>query len=98
MFLVAFIPCISLAATAPRDFKGVVKWVLDMVDILVYLLFALTLVVFLWGLVNSWILHGGEEDGVDNGKKYMEAGIIGFVVMVSLWGIVYILKRSFIGL
>ncbi len=92
------IPQSIYAATLPsNDFKGLVAHIVNFINILIYFLFALALVVFLWGLINSWIIHGGEEEGVEKGKKYMEAGLIGFVILTSLWGIVYIFKNSLFG-
>ena len=93
----SIVPVLTHAADAPGNFKELVQLFIGIIDILIYLLFTLAIIVFLWGLIQNWIIRGGNEDGVSDGKKYMEAGIIGFVVMVSLWGIVFILKNTFFG-
>ena len=54
---------------------------------LVPLIFALALLMFLWGVFKFFIL-GGDDDSRQDGKKFMIWGILAFVMMVSVWGIV----------
>jgi hypothetical protein len=51
----------------------------------------------MWGIVKNWVMKGGGEEGVDNGKKILSAGIIGFVLMVSIWGILSLIQKSIFG-
>lgn len=88
------LPAIINAAT-PTDFKGLVGEFLNIIGLLIPLLFGLSLIVFLWGIMNAWILGGGDETKVEKGKKIALAGIIGLVVMAGVWGIVALLKTSF---
>lgn len=62
---------------------------------LVPLVFALAFLVFLWGMFKTFILGGGDEDKQSEGKQLMMYAIAGFVVMVSLWGIVNLLAGGF---
>lgn len=55
---------------------------------LIPLLFAVALLVFLYGVFKYFILGGGDNDKREEGKQLMLYAIIGFVVMVSIWGIV----------
>lgn len=55
---------------------------------LIPLLFGVALLVFLWGIFYYFILGGGDEGKREDGKKLMLWSIIGFVVMVSIFGIV----------
>ena len=54
---------------------------------LVPLIYALAFILFLIGMVRYFFLEQGEE-GRDKGKQLMIWGLIGFVVMSSVWGIV----------
>ena len=58
-------------------------------------LFALAFIVFLWGIANAYIFSHGDPDKVAEGHKLVLWGIIGFVVMVSLWGLVNVVASTF---
>ncbi len=62
---------------------------------LVPAVFALAFLVFIWGMFKTFILGGHEEETQEDGKKLMMYAIAGFVIMVSLWGIVNLLARGF---
>ncbi len=90
------LPTITLAAvSAPRDFKGLVAIVTNLISTLIVFIFALTFLVFMWGVIKSWIIGGGDTEGVESGKKVVVTGIIALVVMSSIWGILYLLQTSF---
>lgn len=57
------------------------------------LIFALALLVFLWGTVKFIRAEGSEEKA--EGRKFMLWGIIGLAVMFSVWGLVNILGQTF---
>ncbi len=52
------------------------------------LVFALAFVFFIWGAVTYFIRGGADETKREEGRNLMLYGIIGFVLMVSVWGIV----------
>jgi hypothetical protein len=58
-------------------------------------IFALATGMFLWGILNYFILGGGEEEKRTQGKQFMIWGIIALVVMISIWGIVKIAGDTF---
>ncbi|HEY4494425.1 MAG TPA: hypothetical protein VJB95_03310 [Candidatus Paceibacterota bacterium] len=66
-----------------------------LVNSIVPLLFGVALVVFVWGVVNFFILGAGEEAKRTQGKQFMLWGIIALAVMVSVWGLVAILRNTF---
>jgi hypothetical protein len=63
--------------------------------ILVPLLFAVAFVVFIYGIFNYFIAGGANEEKRDEGKQLAVWGIIGFFVMVSVWGLVNVLVGTF---
>ncbi len=63
-------------------------------NILVPVLFAIAFVVFLWGAFQVFILGANSEENKEHGKAKMLYGLIGFVVMVSVWGLVNLLTGS----
>ena len=54
---------------------------------------ALGVVYFIWGVV-SYVV-GGDEEAKKKGRDKIIYGIIGLVVIVSIWGLVSILKNTF---
>lgn len=57
------------------------------------LLYALAFIAFLIGIVR-YFFFGGEE-AREKGKQLMVWGIVGFVVIFSVWGIVRLLLTTF---
>lgn len=94
-----FTPLIAFGAyvAPPRDFKGLVDIFLNIINILVVLIFTLTFIVFMWGIIKGWIVGGGDTEGVENGKQVLLTGVIALVIMSSVWGILYLLRSSLFG-
>jgi len=69
----------------------------SVLNALIPVIFAFALVFFFWGLAKL-ILHAGEEEAKEEGKRLMFWGVIGLVVMFGLWGIVnFLLDIIFVG-
>lgn len=77
-----------------QNFSDVVDKLLGIINLIVPLLFGLTLLYIIWGVVDAWIIHGGDEGRVEEGKNTLIVGIIALVVMSGIWGILSILKNS----
>ena len=77
------LPMVSHGA-GPKNFRELVGVFLSLIGLLIPLLFGLSLIVFLWGIANAWILGGGDEASVTKGKQLALAGIIGLVVMAGV--------------
>ncbi len=97
--LIATLPTMVYGAsvTAPKNFKGFVAIITDIIGTLIVLIFALTFLAFMWGLIKSWIIGGGDIEKVDEGRKILITGIIALVIMSSIWGILYMLQASLFG-
>jgi len=63
--------------------------------VLVPVLFALAFIVFLYGIVSKYIFSHGDETKVAEGHRLILWGIVGFVVMISLWGLVNVVANTF---
>ncbi len=61
---------------------------------LVPAVFALAFLLFIWGMFKFFILSGANEEGREQGKSLMLWGVIAFVMMVSIWGLVNVLSTS----
>ncbi|MBI3572305.1 hypothetical protein HY091_02115 [Candidatus Kaiserbacteria bacterium] len=63
-------------------------------NILVPVLFAVAFIVFLWGAFQTFIYGANSDEVKEHGKNLMLWGLIGFFVMVSIWGLVNILTGT----
>ncbi len=58
------------------------------------LVFALAFIVFIWGIFRYFIFGGHDPVKQKDGKMLMIWGIVGFAVMLSVWGLVHILTGT----
>ena len=62
---------------------------------LIPLMFAVAILGFFYGVFKYLIVGGADESKREEGKKLMIWAVIGFVVMVSLYGIIGLVQSSF---
>ncbi len=95
--LLAFMPILAFAQVG--NFKDAGTFITGIITfmntVLVPLVFALAFLIFIWGMFKAFILGGSDEAAQSQGKSLMLYALIGFVVMISLWGIVNLLVNSF---
>lgn len=65
----------------------------NLVERLLIIVAGLGLLVFMWGLV-KFIYKAGDKAAVDEGKNLMKWGIIALFVMVSVWGIIHLIRAE----
>ncbi len=84
----------TLAVNNPRlgDLLNYVTCII--VKSVVPLIFALAIVMFIWGVV-QYVINNEEEAKRAQGRQFMIWGIIALTVMVSVWGLVNILATTF---
>lgn len=58
------------------------------------IIFAFAFAAFIWGVVNYFFLHGGEEAKREEGRKFVLWGFLGMVVLFSVWGFVNIVLST----
>ena len=61
---------------------------------IVPLLLALSVAIFIWGVV-QFSINASDEKKREEGKNFMLYGIIALTVIVSIWGFVSILTTTF---
>ena len=60
-------------------------------------IFAIATVMFIWGVVQFFILGADEEAKRTQGKQFIIWGVVALTVMLSVWGLVSILGNTFFG-
>ena len=86
-------PVVSFAADdGPlKELGGTFDRILTFInDVLIPFVFALALLMFLYGVFKYFIVGGGDESKRQEGRQMMLYSIIGFVAMISIFGIVNI--------
>lgn len=82
--------------TCTTDICAVALKLLNIINfVLVPLIFAISFLVFLYGVAMKYILSNGDDGKVKEGHQLILWGLIGFVVMISLWGLVNIVANTF---
>lgn len=79
---------------AATSFDALVTQLMNYIKLLVPFVIALTLLVFLWGILKLVFSAGSDKDHTE-GIKFMTWGIVSLFVMVSVWGLVAILTKTF---
>jgi hypothetical protein len=82
-----FVPMLAFAQDATY-FTNFIRQLLDFVEAAIPFVFALAFLVFIWGMFKAFILGGSDPEKQNEGKQLMLYAIVGFVIMVSLWGVV----------
>jgi len=62
--------------------------------VIVPAIFALAFLVFIWGVMKYFFIGGGDEKKRVEGRQFVLWGILGMVVLLSVWGFVNILLST----
>lgn len=78
---------------SPSDLGGLVDVIISIINgILVPLILAIAFIVFVWGIFKYFIAN--TDDAKEKGRDLMVYGLIGFFVIISVWGIVNLLTNT----
>ena len=62
--------------------------------VVVPVILALAFLVFVYGVVNYFFLHAGDEKKREEGRTFILWGLLGMVVLFSVWGFVNLLLST----
>ena len=82
---------INLSAITPYS-QGIINVING---ILVPVLMAVALIVFLYGVYKYFILGAASDSDRETGRQFVLWGIIGFVIILSVWGLVLVVSGAF---
>lgn len=78
----------------PTSYKELVESIIVIIQLAIPTLFGVLFVYMMWKMIDSWVLHAGDQMKREEGRKYAVAGVLVFVLMISAWGIVTMIKSS----
>lgn len=94
----AFLPAFAFAQSSGNvpltSLGAALKGIKGLMDAAVPLLIGAAIIVFLYGVL-KFILNAGDPDKRTEGRSYMIWAIVGIVVMVSVWALVYFVQSTF---
>ena len=85
----------ALLVAAPatqKNFATFVGGIGDLVQGIIFIIAAMAVLAFLWGLASNMMGVGDDPKKLQQAKDFMLYGIIGFAVMGSMYAILSILK------
>ncbi len=80
-----------------QTISGFVVYIIELLNYVVIALLTGALLFFLYGVFTLMFVGGTNEESRSKGKKFMMWGIISLFVMVSVWGLVNVIKTSVFG-
>lgn len=91
----AFLFNVSFAHAATNTVSSDISAFLNFINgYLVPLIFAVAFLLFLWGVFRYFIAGGDSDENRKEGRQFILYAIIGFVLMVCVWGIVNLIQDS----
>jgi NADH:ubiquinone oxidoreductase subunit 2 (subunit N) len=88
------VPALAFAQITSVQSAG--QFVINIINtVAVPVLFAIAFIVFIWGIFQYFILSKGNEEKQGEARSLMLYGLVGFFLMVSVWGLVNILIGTF---
>ncbi len=73
--------------------EGIICKIGDLLAIVIPILITLAVILFIWGVIQYVI--SDDEEAKSKGRDRIIFGLIGFVAIISLWGLVKILTNTF---
>lgn len=89
------LPLVALAQTQQNGLSRLVFQVSALIQSVIPIIIGLSILMFLWGIFKFFFL-ANDDAGRTDGKKFIIWGLIALVVMVSIWGLVNILRSAII--
>ena len=95
------LPSTALAATVPiginmqviTPYKTGILYLIN--GVFVPILFAVAFLMFIYGVYKYFILGATEEKSREDGRQFVLWGVVGFAVILSVWGLVAVVLNTF---
>lgn len=88
------LPFIALAEAGVTTLKGLLEKIQNLINKLIPVIIAITVLVFLWGVAN-YIMNAGDEEKRKESRQFIIWGLVGFVIMIGIWGLINVFVDAF---
>lgn len=82
--------------TPPTSLAELVDFFLGIINGLIPLLFGIVFLVIIWKIIDAWVIHADDSGSREEGRTVAITGVVVIVIMVSIWGILNLLKNSLV--
>ena len=90
-----FAPMLALAqTTAITDANSLTQKLIDIGNVVIYLLMALAIIFIVWNVVMT-LVKGADPEAKSGHLKNVGWGVLGLAIILSIWGLVNILTNTF---
>ena len=93
-FIASGLLAIPFMAFAALNAEGILIRISGLINTAIPVVLALAVLYFFWGLA-KYVLNQSDEGKKEEGRNIMIWGIIALFIMVSVWGLIGILQRTF---
>jgi len=94
LVLISFFPLVASASGGATDFRSLMRIFLNMLGMFMNVLYAAAFAAFFWGVV-QYIWNTDDAKSRQAGNSWMTWSVVALFVMVTLWGIIGMLVRTF---
>lgn len=91
----SLVPAVALAQ--PTTYSALVSLIISFINILIPAMFALLFAWIIWRIIDAWVLHAGDPAKREEGRRLAVTAVIVLVIAISVWGIVQMIRVSFLG-
>lgn len=81
----------------PTTFSGLVDGLLGLINLAIPLIISVVFLALVWKIFDAWVINAADEKKREEGKQTALVAVIVMVIMLSVWGIVALLRNSFFG-
>lgn len=83
--------------TTPTTFSGLVDGILGIINLAIPLIISVVFLGLVWKIFDAWVINAADEKKREEGKQTALVAVVVMVIMLSVWGIVALLRNSFFG-
>ncbi len=81
------------------DFKSFISHIVNLINsAIIPLIFGLALLSFLFGMMRYYFLNGANTEDKEKARSFMLWGLIGMVLLFSVWGLISIAHNTLLPL
>jgi uncharacterized membrane protein len=83
--------------TTPTTFSDLVNGILGLINLAIPLIISVIFLGLVWKIFDAWVINAADEKKREEGKQTALVAVVVMVIMLSVWGIVALLRNSFFG-